>query len=105
MQRSVLRNDRATPAVVDADGDEIDVLADAVGAEEDASRVDEGVGAVLHEQVVVFDAGRPVRGEAEFEARADHATPAGIVAGGSGQYVGAGHEGAVTIRSDGRATL
>src|SRR6266851_1450291 len=31
LRRSVLRDDRATPAVVDADGDEIDVLTDAVG--------------------------------------------------------------------------
>src|SRR6266404_6536946 len=87
-QRSVLRNHRATPAIVDANRNEIDVLSDAVGAEEGAGRVDEGVGAILHEQVVVFDSGRPVGGEAVFEAHADHATPAGVVTGGGNQEAG-----------------
>jgi hypothetical protein len=79
LRSSVLRDDRATPFVVYADGNEIDVLIDPIGAEEDASRRDEGVGTVLHEQVIVFDRSRPVRGEAVFEAGADRATPTGVV--------------------------
>src|SRR5215218_10438784 len=84
-RRSVLPDDRATPAVVDARSDDIDVLADPLRGEEGAGRVDEGLGAVLHEQVIVLDAGGPVGGEAELEARADRATPAGVVAGGGNQ--------------------
>src|SRR5262249_38295705 len=92
-------------AVVDADGDEIDVLTDAIGAEEDGSRRVEGVGAILHEQVVVFEADRAVGSEAEFDAGADHATPAGVVIGGGGENVGSDHEGAVAIRSHRGAAL
>src|SRR6266436_3584169 len=58
--RSVLRDDRAAELVVHADGDEIDVLTDAIGTEERASRRGEAVGAILHEQVIVLDRGRPV---------------------------------------------
>src|SRR5438552_7306030 len=77
---SVFRDDRATPAIVDADGDEIDVLTDADVIEHRAGYtgdavVEEGVGAVPHEQMIVFDRGRPVRGEAVFEADADRAAP------------------------------
>src|SRR5947207_11286892 len=79
--RSVLRDDRAAELVVQAGGDEIDVLTDAVGAEGEAARRGEGVGTVLHEQVIVLDANRPVRGEGVFEAGADRAAPAGVVAG------------------------
>src|SRR5882757_9004454 len=85
LRRSVLRDHRATPAVVDADGDEIDVLTDAIGAEEEAARRGEGVGLVLHEQMIVFERSRPVRGEAVFEADADRATPAGVVASRGGE--------------------
>src|ERR1700712_3358899 len=68
---SVLRDDRTTPTIVDADGDEIDVLTDAL-VEHQAGRADsgdsavarEGVGAVAHEHMIVFDSCRPVRGEA-----------------------------------------
>src|SRR6478752_5035150 len=78
---SVLGDDRAAPAIIDADGDEIDVLADARDIEHGAGDtgdavVEQGVGLVLHEHVIVFDAGRPVRGEAVFEAGADGAAPA-----------------------------
>src|SRR5689334_884492 len=45
---SVLRDDRATPLVVDADGDGVDVLADAL-VEHEASRADSGDVAVAHE--------------------------------------------------------
>src|SRR6185369_10116232 len=90
--RSVLRDDRAAELVVDAGGDEIDVRPDAIGAEEGASRRDEGVGTVLHEQVIVFDADRPVRSEGVFEADADRAAPAGVVTGDGGEHIGAGKE-------------
>ena len=48
-QNSVSRNHRAAPAVVDADGDEIDVLTSAIVAEGDADWRDEALCAVLHE--------------------------------------------------------
>src|SRR5436190_941315 len=68
---SVFCDDRAAPAIVDADGDEIDVLADAIVAEHRAVHtehavVEEGDGTILHEQMIVFDPGRPVRGEGVF---------------------------------------
>src|SRR5689334_20834288 len=72
--------------VVDASGDEIDILTDAaLGHEqarsEDGAVADEVIGPVLHEQVIVFDAGRPVRGEAIFQAGADRGTPTGVIDG------------------------
>src|SRR5260370_1792344 len=102
--RSVLRDDRAAELVVHADGDEIDVLTDAIGTEERASRRGEAVGALRHEQVIVLDRGRPVRGEAVFEADADHATPAGVVAGGGRESAASGVD-AVTIRGHRSTTL
>ena len=104
-RRSVLRDDRATPAIVDANGDEIDVIADAIGAEGEAAWRDEAKIAVLHEQVIVFDAGRPVGSEAKFEARADAGAPAGVVARGSNYDTRGNIADAVTIRGDGRTTL
>src|SRR5690242_3108067 len=88
---SILGDDRAAPAIVDADGDEIDVLLDAL-VEGQASSTNhaiggEGVGAVAHEQVVVLDRRRPVRGEAEFEACTHRAAPAGVGSGVGGEDV------------------
>src|SRR5689334_17704218 len=81
---SVFRDDRAAPAVVHANGDHVDILTDALVREQRAgertasSTGDERVIAAAHEQVVVFEADRPVRREAEFGAGADDTTPAGI---------------------------
>src|SRR3954470_24221915 len=75
---SVLRDDRATPAVVDAHGGDVDVLADAVDRGEQAGSVPEAEGLILHEHVVVFDRCRPVRSEAVFDAAADDGAPAGF---------------------------
>src|SRR6266702_8608552 len=82
-EKSVLPDDRTTPvkAVVDARGEEIDVLTNAVSANKDSGRVREGESLILHEQVVVFDADRPVRGEAIFKADANGAAPAGVIPG------------------------
>src|SRR3954447_26570068 len=102
---SVLRDDRAAELVVHARGDEIDVLTDAIVAGEHATRRGEGVGAVLHEQMVVLDADRRVRGEAVFEADADGATPTGVVIGRGGQNVANRGEGTETIRGHGRTAL
>ena len=65
-RRSVLRRDRTAEPVVDASGDDIDVLTDTALSRQCASRegyavVHEVIGLVLHEHVIVFDAGRPVR--------------------------------------------
>src|SRR5438552_3694724 len=95
--RSVLRDDRAAELVVRARGDEIDVLTDAVGADEAATRRGESVGTILHEQVIELDANRPVRGESVFEASADRATPAGVVAGDASERASNGVD-AVAIR-------
>src|ERR1700719_1525775 len=67
--RSVFREDRAAPAIVDADGDEIVIAANAVGADGHASgEVGEGRVVIGDEQMVVFNRRRPVRGKAEFHA-------------------------------------
>src|ERR1700686_2738312 len=79
--RSVLRDDRAAELVVQADGDQVDVLLDVVGAGgHPGNREDAGEAVVVgaHEQMVVFDGGRPVRSEAVFEADANRATPTGV---------------------------
>ena len=67
---SVPGDDRTAPPVVDADGDEIDILTDAIGPEERACGVDERVGAILHEEVIVFDdnGAHPGMAAAEFVA-------------------------------------
>src|SRR5712671_6681696 len=78
---SVLRDDRAAPAIVYADRNQIDVLPDAVFAGE-AERRDgrrEVAGAVAHEQVIVCDGGRPVRREAIFHTDSNHAAPTGVI--------------------------
>src|SRR5207248_2782209 len=92
------------------DGDEVDVLLDAVVGEEGAGRaksavVGEDVGAIAHEQVVVLDGGRPVRGEAELDAGADRATPAGGVADAGDNHVGAGEVAAEAVIGDRSTTL
>src|SRR5258708_17890732 len=79
--RSVLRDDWAAELVVQANGDQVDILLDVVGAGGHAgNREDAGEGGVMvaHEQMVVFDRGRPVRSEAVFEADANRATPTGV---------------------------
>jgi hypothetical protein len=63
--KSLTGDDRAAKAEVDARGDEIDVLTDAIGLEKPTRRCREVEGLILHEQVVVFDADRPVRGEGQ----------------------------------------
>src|SRR3954469_938010 len=108
---SVLRDDRAAESVVDAGGDQINVLADAVSARERADRRQRAVGGerdvvTAHEQMVVFEADRPVRGEAVFDADADRAAPAGVVGTielGSGQTTRS--DAAVAIAGDGGAAL
>src|ERR1700724_2219355 len=76
--RSVLRDHRATPAVVDARGDHVDVLLDAVGPREYASEISEVVGVPSHEQMVVLNTSRPVLREGEFDTGADRAAPASL---------------------------
>src|SRR5438477_3362214 len=73
---SVLCDDRTAEAVVQADEAHVDVLADSGGNRERARRRAGSDVVGSHEQMVVLDADRPVRSEAEFEAGADRATPA-----------------------------
>ena len=58
----------------------------------------EVVGTVLHEQVIVLDANRPVRGEGVFEAGADRAAPAGVVAGDASERAAYNVVDAVAVR-------
>src|SRR5882757_10805940 len=77
---SVLGDQRAAKLVVQASGEEIDVLLDAVGlCERGGDEVDV---LAIHEHVVVFERDRPVRREAVFEASANHGTPTGVAGRG-----------------------
>src|SRR5687767_4455205 len=80
---SVPRNSRAAELVVEASGDHVDVLANTVGPDRGSRHGDRAGGnqadvTVPHEQMVVFDANRPVRCKAVFEADADRGAPAGV---------------------------
>src|SRR5258708_1399928 len=77
---SVLGDQRAAKLVVQASGEEIDVLLDAVGLRERGG--DEVDVLAIHEHVVVFERDRPVRREAVFEAGANHGTPTGVAGRG-----------------------
>src|SRR5712675_1473718 len=107
---SVFRDNRATPTIVDADRDKIDVLADAIIAERRGGNTDHAVveevdGAILQEQMIVFDRGRPVRGEAIFEADTDRDAPAGVITGIGDFHLGSGEADAEVIRHHSRAAL
>src|SRR5260221_2223750 len=101
---SVLRDDRAAELVVQAGGDQIDVLTDAIVADQQASAIGEGVGLVLHEQMVVFETDRPIRSEGILGADADRATPAGVIAGGTNERA-RGVIDAVRVRGHSRTAL
>jgi hypothetical protein len=75
---SVLRDDRAAPAVVDADQTHIDVLADAIGVREQTCRRRKAGIVMPAEDVIVLSGDRPVLGEAEFQADAQRAAPTGF---------------------------
>src|SRR5207245_6064531 len=80
----------------------------AIALEGDAAGRVEGEGAVAQENVVILDADRPVRREAELETGADRATPAGIL-GRSERGAGTGEagrdEGVVFVADHGAAAL
>src|SRR5262249_6767932 len=88
--RSVLGDHRAAEAVVQTDEAHIDVLADIVSESHsvDARREEDDV-MVAKENMVVFDADRPVRGKADFQTGADRAAPPGLVIGRSDQRTSA----------------
>src|SRR5882757_10399936 len=65
-----------TKLVVHADQTDVHVLVDALGHRGGAGRGDKVEIFVAHEQVVVFDADRPVRSEGIFQTCADRAAPA-----------------------------
>src|SRR6201999_261705 len=71
---------------------------------EAAHRGGEGVGAVAHEQVVVFEGDRPARSEADFDTGADRAAPTGL-AGGVDHEAGGGEEAVVLVVGDRSTTL
>ena len=81
-KRSVFRDDRAAvaaEAVVEAQGDHIHVLADPIVERTGNERIGdrERIVRVAHEQMVVFDTGRPIRREAILPSNTHGATPAG----------------------------
>ena len=69
-------NRTKSEAVVHAHGDHVHVLVDAAGRSSKGG-YDERVVGVAHEQVVVFNAGRPVRSEAILESDPHGGAPAG----------------------------
>src|SRR3954447_4958532 len=75
---SVTAEARAAELVVQANEAHVDVLADAIGANQACERDV----LVLQEDVVVLDANRPVRGETVLEAGTDRATPTGLIVRG-----------------------
>jgi hypothetical protein len=79
--RSVLGNHRTGEAIVDADGRHVDVSLDAVGARHRPRGRGQGDRVGPHKQVIVFDANRPVRREADLDAGTDSATLTGLSAG------------------------
>jgi hypothetical protein len=68
--RSILRDHRATApteAIVDSGRDKVGIAANAVGGKERAGRCRECRRAVIEEQMVVLNRGRPIRSKAIFE--------------------------------------
>src|SRR3979490_2981821 len=102
---SVLRDDRAAPAVVHANGNKIDVLTDAIGAIEQAGRRGEGDIAIAHEQVIVFDGSRPVRRETKFKTGTDRAAPTRFTRAGGEEHSRGNGECVVLVFGYGRAAL
>ena len=90
---SILRDHRSTEPIVHADRDQIGVLMDSVGTHQSAcgaNRRDntgrgKPNGSVAHEQVIVFDAERPIRRKAKLKSGTDRSTPPAF--GRSGTYV------------------
>src|SRR5579872_4987133 len=81
--RSIFGDDRSTPTIVDANGQQIGVTANTVAAKWQAGRRDREVGVVVgDEQMVVFKCRRPVRSEAEFDASADRTAPSVVARSG-----------------------
>src|SRR3979409_1945796 len=105
--RSVPRDGGATPveAVIDARSDHIDVLTDAIRAIEQAGRRGEGDIAIAHEQVIVFDADRPVRCETKLKTGTDRATPTRFTRAGREEHSRGNSEYVVLVFGYGRAAL
>src|ERR1700761_744805 len=98
--RSVL-HDRArivvAELVVHANRHQVDVLTDAIAAEEEIARRGEVHSAILHEDVVVFHAHRPIRSKAHVDADADSFTPVGVAARTGEQRSATNGEDVVTV--------
>ena len=99
--------------VVDASGDQVDILVNRVSAEDAADRYDSGtqntcrreaIIMIAHEQVIVLDRYRPIRCESVFEARSDDSTPAGFTRRIE-QRASGGHRTSEFVVGHGGATL
>ena len=78
IERSVPGYARAAELVVEAGRDHIDILADPVaenGTDTSSYTAKERIVGATHEEVIVFDAERPVRSEEVLKTDADRATP------------------------------
>src|SRR3954462_5797294 len=75
---SVLRDDRAAPAIVDSYRCHVDVLMNVVGARDGNGGYRERNVAGAHEQVVVFNGIGPVRRKTDFNSGPDSTAPAGF---------------------------
>jgi len=83
LRGSVPRDERSAEAVVDARGDHVDILTDALAVIEHRAEcrvIDHRDVAIAHEQMILFERERPVSRERIFAACSDHATPAGLAA-------------------------
>src|SRR5690242_3049575 len=81
VQPSVRGKRRPAEAIVDPGRYHVDVLTDAVLGGEAAGGSRESVGLTVEEDMIVFHADRPVRGEADLDAGADSGAPARIIGG------------------------
>src|SRR6201999_820347 len=76
--KSVFGDDRATEPVVQTTKDNVGVT---TGAESSAANGGESLVVTVLEDVIVFDANRPVGSEADFKAGTHGRAPAGVVTG------------------------
>src|SRR4030081_2460841 len=103
--KSVTGDARAAKTVVDANSAHIPVLTDAIRAIEQAGRRGEGDIAIAHEQVIVFDADRPVRCETKLKTGTDCATPTRFTRAGGEQHSRGNGEYVVLVFGYRRAAL
>src|ERR1044072_5658766 len=104
MQPLVSGEHRPTEAIVDPGRYHVDILTDAVLGCEAARSSRESEGFTIEEDMIVFHADRPVRGEADLDAGANGSAPTRVV-GCVDECVGGRKGVEVSVVNDGRAAL